>query len=124
MADEKEPAAEPVKLQFHYIKGPAYRETACHGAIGGSTPQRKIWMALYTERYPLPRVIEFDLPQPSPGADSVRFDEKTAQPSRVDTRTGVIRHVEFTAYFDVEAAERLRDWLSNQINQLREGVTS
>jgi hypothetical protein len=42
MADETGKAAESVRLQFHYIKGPSYHEAACHGAIGGPTPQNKI----------------------------------------------------------------------------------
>lgn len=119
MADDNSPAAEPFKLQFHYIKGPSYHESACHGAIGGPTPHGKIWMALFAERHPLPRMVEYQLPQPEPGASAVQFDESGAKPSFIETRTGVIRHVEFSAYLDVEAAERLRDWLSAQINQMK-----
>jgi hypothetical protein len=119
MADDKAVAAEPFKLQFHYIKGPAYHEVACHGAIGSPTPQGKIWMALYSERQPLPRMVEYHLPQPEPGVTSVKLDEGNATPAFIDSRTGIIRHVEFSTYLDIETAERLRDWLATQITQAK-----
>jgi hypothetical protein len=117
MADETGKAAESVRLQFHYIKGPNYHEVACHGAIGGPTPQNKIWMALFSERFPLPRVVEFQVPA-TEDSRTVSFDERAAVPSHIDTRSGVIRHVEFSAYLDLETAERIRDWLTRQIDQL------
>jgi hypothetical protein len=121
MADETGKAAEPVRLQFHYIKGPSYHEVACHGAIGGPTPQNKIWMALFSERYPLPRVVEFQVASPAEGSSTtVSFDERSAMPTHIETRSGIIRHVEFSTYFDLETAERLRDWLNTQIAQLSE----
>ena len=120
MADEMGKAAESVRLQFHYIKGPSYHEVACHGAIGGPTPQNKIWMALYSERYPLPRVIEFQVASPPQGSTNVSFDERAVAPSHIESRSGIVRHVEFSTYFDLETAERLRDWLNTQIAQLNE----
>jgi hypothetical protein len=117
MAAEKEPEVDTVKLQFHYIKGPAYREGACHGAVGGSTPQGKIWMALFSERYPLPRMVEFNVPAPPHGTTTLAFNESSATPDHIDTRNGIVRHIEFAAYLDVDTAVRLRDWLSLQISQ-------
>ena len=107
-----------VKLQFHYIKSSGYRETACHGALGGVTAQRKIWMALFTERPPIPRVLEFDLEAPE-GTNTVEFNEAMAKPSRVEGRQGVIRKVELCTYMDLEAATRLHRWLGERIAELR-----
>jgi hypothetical protein len=53
-----EPPPKPAKIQFHYIKGPDYREAACHGVIGGPTPAGKVWLAFFSERGPIPRVVE------------------------------------------------------------------
>ena len=118
MADEH--TTEPYKLQFHYIKGPAYHEAACHGIIGGPTPQAKIWMAFFSERHPLPRMVEFHMPQPEPGAVVLPFNEReVGAPDFIDTRTGVIRHVEFSAYLDIEIAERMQQWLGEQIALVR-----
>jgi hypothetical protein len=117
MADEE--PADKVTLQFHYIKGPDYRETACHGAFGGLTPQRKLWMAFYAERYPLPRLVEYKVPSPPPGSNTVDFNEATAVPDSIESRQGCIRHVEFGTYMDIEIAERVRDWLTKQIDQAK-----
>ena len=122
MADDENPAAaEPFKIQFHYIKGPTYRETACHGVIGGPTPQGKVWMALFSERGPLPRMIEYHVTSPPPDAAEISFNEREAGPPNfVESRQGVIRNVEFSAYLDVETAERLAKWLSEQVALLKQ----
>jgi hypothetical protein len=106
-------------IQFHYIKSPDYREIACHGALGGPTPQKVIWMSLFSERFPIPRVVEYPIGG-EPGQE-VMFDEASSNPSRIETRTGVIRHVEVSAYLDIETAKRVHKWLGEQITQL-EGV--
>jgi hypothetical protein len=104
------------KLQFHYIKSPDYREFGCHGVIGGETPNQKIWMSLFAERPPLPRLVEFDVHPSATGA--IEFDETKNTPSRIDTRSGVIRHVETTAYLDLDTARRIHAWLGDRILQL------
>jgi hypothetical protein len=117
MADESKT---PDTLQFHYIKSPDYREIACHGAIGSSTPNGKIWLAFYAERTPIPRVVEYSIPSVTEG-QTVQFNEATAgRPVSVESRVGIVRHVEFTAYLDLEAAERLQKWLGDNIAQIRE----
>jgi hypothetical protein len=114
MAKERRTA----KLQFHYIKSPGYRETACHGAFGGITPQKKIWMALFSERAPIPRVVEFDIEAPE-GANSVEFNEASAKPARVEGRQGIVRQVELCTYMDLDMASRLHKWLGEQIAELQ-----
>jgi hypothetical protein len=119
MADEKATAAEPFRLQFHYIKGPTYREIAAHGVIGGVTPQGKVWMALYTERGPLPRMVEYHVPPAGEGVTSIQFDELAKVPDFIDSRQGVIRHVEVSTYMDIDFAERFHQWLGTQIEQIK-----
>jgi hypothetical protein len=112
------PKRRPVKLQFHYVKTPGYRETACHGAVGGVTAQRKIWMALFSERSPIPRVVEFDVEAPE-GAKAVEFNEATSKPTRVEGRQGIVRQVEFCTYMDLDTATRLQEWLGQRIAELQ-----
>jgi hypothetical protein len=117
MADEPKT---PKILEFHYIKGPDYREVACHGVIGNPTPNGKIWMAFFAERHPIPRVVRYSMPSVSEG-QSVLFNEGAAGPPvSIETRGGIIRHVEFTAYLDIEVAERLQKWLGDKIAKVRE----
>jgi hypothetical protein len=124
MANDLKGSPQIANLQFNYIKSPQYREVACHGAIGGATPQGGIWMSLYAERTPIPRVVEWDVPKPE-GGDTIRFDETAAgPPSRIETRHGVIRHIEVTVYMDLEMAKRLHLWLSTHIANLERGRAS
>jgi hypothetical protein len=121
MADAKEGGAPTVKLQFHYIKGPTYREEACHGVIGGHTPQGGMWVSFYTERYPIPRITEYDVAG-KPG-EAVAFNEQDSTPSNVETRQGVIRHVETTIYMETEVAKRIHAWLGKHIDALEKMKT-
>lgn len=112
-------AVDSVKLSFNYIKGPGYREIPCDGAIGGLAPQGKLWMAFYAERYPLPRIVAYDVPAPTEGQPKVTLNESASTPSYIESREGIIRHVEFCAYLDIDGAERLRDWLTQKISEGR-----
>ena len=119
MADAKEDKPDTAKVQFHYIKGQTYREAACHGAIGGETTQGKIWMALYTERHPIPRTVEYEVAG-KPG-DTVEFNEQATKPSNIESRHGIIRHIETTVYMDLEVAKRVHAWLGRHIEKLEKG---
>ena len=117
MADEPSRTA---KLQFHYIKSPDYREVGCDGVLGGVTPRRKIVMSLFSERGPIPRLVEYDL-HVSGDEKSFEFDEGFATPSHIDTRHGIVRHVEVTSYLDVDVARRLQKWLGDRIAEIEGG---
>ena len=43
------------------MKSNAFREVACDGALGGPTSQKKLWIAFYTERLPIPRIAEYNV---------------------------------------------------------------
>jgi len=100
MAEQVGAAPTTAKLQFHYIKSPDYREIACHGALGGPTPQKVIWMSLFSERFPIPRVVEYEI-NGEPG-QQVMLDEAALKPSSIESRAGVIRHVEVSAYLTLK----------------------
>lgn len=115
MADEiSKGKAQTAKLQFHYIKSPDYREIPVHGALGGITAQRKIWISMFTERGAIPRIVEFDVLK-AEGSEVVEFNEAVAKPSHVDTRQGIIRHVEVSAFLDIDVARRIHKWLGERI---------
>jgi hypothetical protein len=120
MADDEKPVtAEPYKLQFNYIKGPNYHEVVCSGVFGGPTPQGKMWLAFYAERTPLPRILEYHVPPPSPGKTTIEFDERSKAPDFVEARNGIIRHVECSVYMDLQTAERLQEWLAQTVAQMK-----
>jgi hypothetical protein len=117
MADEPKPQE---TLEFHYIKSPDYREIACHGVIGNPTPNGKIWAAFYAERLPIPRVVGYTVDS-VPDGQPIPFREATAgAPVSIESRRGIVRHVEFTAYLDLDVAESLQKWLGDRIAQIRD----
>lgn len=107
-------------LAINYLKAATYKEAACHGTIGGPTPGGKIFLALYAERGPVPRTVEYLVPVPE-GAEAVAFNEAEATPSFIDGRQGFVRNLEAGFYLDVDMAERLADWLMIQVHKVREG---
>lgn len=111
-----EPHVSTNKVQFHYIKSPSYREVACHGVFGGPTPQGLLWVSLFSERGPIPRIVEYSI-EGKPG-DVIEFSEATAAPTHIESRAGVIRHVEISTYLDHETAKKLHHWLGQQIATL------
>jgi hypothetical protein len=114
---EKTPRTEIAKLQFHYIKGPNYRELFCDGAIGGVTPSgRHICISFFAERAPIPRVVEFEVSAVGMG-QPVQLDEASTPPSRIESREGIVRHIESSVYVDVDVAKRLVEWLNARISE-------
>lgn len=117
MEEPSIPAPNPVQIQFHYIKSPDYREVPCHGILGGATPTGQLWMAIFSERAPIPQTVEFTVPPPDPNTGRVVIDETKEAPTQVDGRKGFIRHISFSTYMDIETAKRFHSWLGNQLAQ-------
>jgi hypothetical protein len=109
----------PAELPINYIKSPQYRETACDGVLGGVTSKNKVWMAFYGERYPLPRVITYEA-EKTDDPQAVKIDEGSP-PIKIESKQGIIRHVEFSAYLDLDVAKALHKWLGERIAQLEPG---
>ena len=66
-------------------------------------------------RPPLPRTIGYTVSAAS-DATSVNFDERAAgPPTFIDSREGIVRSVEISAYLDIDVAERLVSWLNDRI---------
>jgi hypothetical protein len=110
MADDKVMPNEK-NIKINYLKTGDFREIACDGVLGGPTPQGKVWLAFYTERFPMPQVVEHLL------VEGLREGELSVggEPVVIQSREGIIRNVEFGVYMSVTAAEQLRDWLIDQL---------
>lgn len=114
MPDENSAGA-PQSLTINYLKSSDFREVACDGVLGGPTPTGNLWLAFYTERFPLPRIVRHKL-KSIEGAYAID-DEVPAEP--VESREGIIRNVEFGLYMSVATAEQLHAWLGRTIESLK-----
>lgn len=105
-------------IDLNYLKSEHYREAPCDGVVGGVTPHRKIWLAFYAERYPMPRIVRHALSK-TEREGQVEIDS-AVPPQNIEGRSGLIRNIEFGVYLNLDTATGLRKWLDEQIKQLEE----
>jgi hypothetical protein len=115
MADDK--GTRPTSIAINYLKSNDFREVTSDGVLGGPTPQGKLWIAFYAERFPLPRVVEHKIiPLERPDEFSVDIEKGTV----IEARPGIVRHVEFGVYLTPQSAKQLHEWLGSQIKKMEE----
>jgi hypothetical protein len=102
-------------IDVNYLKPHYFRESACDGILGGPTPQGKLWIGFYTERLPLPRIIRHKIVETEKG--QFRIDGHD-QGLPIESRSGIIRNMEFGAFLSVETAKQLHTWLGDQISAI------
>jgi hypothetical protein len=105
---EKPDNLPPGTVTYHYIKGNFFRVVHADGAIGGLTPNRSIFLSLFSERGAIPQIVEQAL-----NADGTLGDEK----KRVG-KEGLVREVEVGVMLSGPAAKRIADWLLKQVQIL------
>lgn len=98
-------------VRFHYLKSSAYRVIHVDGIIGGLTPTNLIHFSFYTERPPIPTMVEFKAIDIGGGL------MKLGAESGREGKQGVARDVEVGAVMTVDVAKKLRSWLDDKISK-------
>src|SRR5438105_738550 len=93
----------PSNIAFHYVKSNHFRVIHVNGAFGGFGPDGNLFMAVFSERPPLPDV-------------TVQAVESSGQlgPEILDQRRGnegIVRELEAGLAMDVRTARLLVQWL-------------
>lgn len=114
--DQSPPA--PPRVRFNYEKAADFREVTAHGVLGSPTPKGKLWMGFFSERAPIPRVLEYVGQHVGPNDEATQIDE-TQPADFVDAREGVMRTVQFGVYMDIETAVAFQQWLGIKIEEAR-----
>jgi hypothetical protein len=100
----------PSKVRFHYVKGNFFKVIHVDGVIGGPTPERAVFVALYNQRSPIPQVIEQAIsPDGSLGPELAR-----------ESKDGIFREVEVGIVLTPKAAEEIGQFLLQQARLLRD----
>ncbi len=99
---------QPDNISFDFIKSNFFRVVHVDGAWGGVGP-RGIQMALFSERAPIPKSVEYRI-----GTDGL-----SEEVSR-DVRTAVIREVEVELTMNLQTAISINEWLSSKIAEAQE----
>ncbi|MEX2213683.1 MAG: hypothetical protein WD768_06125 [Phycisphaeraceae bacterium] len=101
----------PKEIVFHYIKSPQFRTVHADGVHGGITPQGRIQMSVFSERFPIPVQTVQKIMDNQPGEEVV--GQRVA-------KEGVVREVEVNLVMDVRQAASLVKWLEQKISTFNE----
>jgi len=102
----------PASVKFHYIKGHLFRVVHVDGAIGGITPQREIFVSVFSERAALPTMIEFGISPDGELGDELKREGKE----------GLVREMDIGMVLNEDAAQNLLELLQKQLQVLKESV--
>ena len=111
MADPMTPSSKPPsgeeKITFHYEKSSQFRVIHVDGAVGGLTPTLEVFVSIYNQRAPIPKVtVQKILPNGQLGDEIV--EERVQKP-------GVFREVEVGLVMNLNVAKALHQWLGEKI---------
>lgn len=102
----------PSTVKFYYEKGHLFRVIHVDGVLGGLTQSRHIFVSLYNQRQPLPKMVEQRL---SP-------DGKLGEEVNRDGKTGVFREMEIGLVMTPETAKEIAKFLLEHAKMLEESV--
>lgn len=98
------------KIKFHYIKSNFFRVIHVDGVFGGVTPSADIFLALFSQRPPLPKMtVQAVLPDGNLGEEIM---------TERDSKEGIVREAEIGVNLDLAAAKALHVWLGERIELL------
>ena len=102
----------PTTVCFHYLKSNAYRVIHADGVVGGPTPSGFLHMSLFSERLPIPTVIDYALTDVGGGRKTL--GDEVAR----DGKQGVVREVDVGIVMSIDMAKELHAWLDSNIKRL------
>jgi hypothetical protein len=106
----------PPMVRFHYIKSNAYRVVHADGIIGGPTPSGLIHASFFSERLPIPTVVDQAVTDIG-GGRGVLGNEIARE-----GKNGLVREVEVGVAMTLDMAKRLHTWLGKNIEQLEAAI--
>jgi len=100
----------PSSVRFYYEKAHSFRVVHVDGVIGGLTPTRDIFVAVYNQRSALPKEIE----------QSVTPEGKLGTELAREGKTGIFREMETGLVMSPTVAKDMAEWLLRQVKILEE----
>ncbi len=102
----------PEQVHFHYIKSSLYRTIHVDGVSGGPTPQGLIQVAIFSERFPIPKeTVQKLLKHGELGEEILE--------QRI-TRSGIIREVEANIVMKLDVARNFANWLLSRVDEIEQ----
>lgn len=108
--DKATSTSTPNKLRIEYHKANLFRVVHADGVYGGTSPRLQLFVAFYSERFPIPKVLTYETS--STGAPEHEII------SERESKEGVFREVEVAVTMDLNAAKGFSVWLNEQVAAL------
>ena|SRR5258708_3293381 len=103
-----EPQSEHLRIE--YIKSNLFRVVHADGAFGGISPRLDLFITFYSERFPIPKVLTYEMTPSGATGQEIQSER--------ETKAGVIREVEIGVMLDLLTAKSLAEWLNGKIAEL------
>ena len=100
----------PNKLRIEYRKSQSFRVIHADGAYGGTSPRLQLFIAFYSERFPIPQVLTYETTETGALANEIVTER--------ESKEGVFREVEVGVTLDITAAKGFAAWLNERIAEL------
>jgi hypothetical protein len=100
----------PNKLRIEYKKSQSFRVIHADGAYGGTSPRLQLFIAFYSERFPIPQVLTYET-SPSGAPEREIISER-------ESKEGLFREVEVGVTLDLNAAKGFLAWLTERVGEL------
>jgi hypothetical protein len=98
------------KVRVEYVKSNLFRVSHVDGAFGGTSPRLELFISFYSERFPIPKVLTYEVsPAGMPGEEVIAERE---------SKSGIIREVEAGVILDLPAARAFAVWLNDKVAEL------
>lgn len=104
----------PSSIKIYYEKGKFFRVIHVDGALGGLTPTRNIFVSLYSQRNPLPTLIE----------QRFSSDGTLGEVINREGKVGLFREMEIGLVLTAPVARELAGFLTEQAKLLDESVVA
>ncbi|MCG2761359.1 MAG: hypothetical protein L6407_09125 [Candidatus Delongbacteria bacterium] len=96
------------EIKFTYIKNNSFKVHHIDGLNGGLTPRGDVILNFFSERFPIPKEVTYELEGNMLGKEL-----------KVESKEGIIREVECGIVVDYDTAVSISAWLEKQLKQLK-----
>jgi hypothetical protein len=97
-------------LRIEYIKSNSFRVVHADGAYGGTSPRLELFIAFYNERFPIPKVLTYEVSATGSPEREIRSER--------ESKSGVVREVETAIMMDFNAAKHFAAWINEKVAEL------
>jgi hypothetical protein len=98
------------KLRIEYKKSNSFRVIHADGVYGGTSPRLQLFVAFYSERFPIPQVLTYETSESGAPVQEIVTER--------ESKEGVFREVEVGVMLDINAAKGFAAWLNEQVAEL------